>query len=329
MTDNIINNPNTPKGKPTSLMQPQPLADAHPFTSTLKRWRSGINVDCGPNWSWDVIEAAVARGPHPTATSPDAIALFKEDIAYQVKAGFSKVVLWEEVRRLRPPNLKVSPVAVVPQAGRRGRIILDLSFPVYQEVNGVATATQASVNSTTVITAPTTPVKEIGKVLPRMLQYMRDTPPGLHILFSKLDISDGFWRLIVQEADSYNFAYVLPQEASEPCRLVIPAAVQMGWVESPSLFCTVTESARDLTQHLVDDGIPLPPNEVEEMISIQKVPPRGCTKNPTKLLQVYVDDFCYAATQSEDGLHIPTIRRASIHGIHSFFPPTEITKHSP
>ncbi len=40
---------------------------------------------------------------------------------------------------------------------------------------------------------------------------MRDTPAGLHILMSKLDISDGFWRLIVQDADCYNFAYVLPQ----------------------------------------------------------------------------------------------------------------------
>jgi hypothetical protein len=36
--------------------------------------------------------------------------------------------------------------------------------------------------------------------------YMRDMPAGLHIFFMKLDISDGFWRLIVQEADSYNFA---------------------------------------------------------------------------------------------------------------------------
>ena len=34
-------------------------------------------------------------------------------------------------------------------------------------------------------------------MLPQLLHYMRDTPAGLHILFSKLDISDGFWRLIV------------------------------------------------------------------------------------------------------------------------------------
>ena len=69
---------------------------------------------------------------------------------------------------------------------------MDLSFPVYQDVNGVVTAVQASVNYTTLFTAPTIPVKEIGKVLPRLLHYMRDTPMGLHILFSKLVISDGF-----------------------------------------------------------------------------------------------------------------------------------------
>ena len=76
-----------PKGKkPTSLMQPQLLAEVHPFTPTLKKWRHGIEVDCGPDWSWEVIELAVADRPHPTASTPDAIALFDEDIAYQVKA---------------------------------------------------------------------------------------------------------------------------------------------------------------------------------------------------------------------------------------------------
>jgi hypothetical protein len=231
------------KGKPTSVMQPQPLAEVHPFTPTLKGWRHGIDVDSGLDWDWEVIEAAVARGPHPTTTTPNAIALFKEDIAYQVKVGFSLVMLWEDLQRLCPTNLKILPVAVVPQTGCLGCIILDLSFPVYQEVDRVVRATQESVNSTTVIKSPSIPVKEISKVLPHMLQYMRDTPEGLHILFSKLDISNGFWRLIVQESDSYNFADVLLQEASKPCWIVILAAVQMGWVESPSLFCMVTELA--------------------------------------------------------------------------------------
>ncbi len=187
---------------------------------------------------------------------------------------------------------------------------------------------QASVNDTMVLMAPSVPVKEIGKVLPRLLHYMQNTPAGLHILFSKLDISDGFWHLIVKELDSYNFAYVLPQDAGKPCRIVVPAEVQtMGWVESPSHFCTVTESVRDFTQHFVDNGVPLPQDPIEESMTIADVPLRGRTQAPTKLLQVYVDNFCYAATQLVDGAHIPTIWRAAIHGIHAVFPPTLVTKH--
>jgi hypothetical protein len=236
------------------------------------------------------------------------------------------VILWEDIKRLRPTNHKISPVVVVPQVERRGRIILDLSFPVYQEVNGVVTATQASVNGTTALQAPLKPVKEIGKVFPQLLHYMRDTPAGLHILFSKLDISDGFWPLIVQ-ADCFNFAYVCPQAKGEPCQIVVPAAVQMGWMESPSLFCTVTESTRDLTQHFVDNNIVLPLYPIEESMAIEDVPMRGRTRSPTKLLQVYVDDFCFATTQSDDVAHIPIIQRAVIHGIYAVFPPTVVAYH--
>jgi hypothetical protein len=156
---------------------------------------------------------------------------------------------------------------------------------------------------------------------------MRDTPTGLHILFCILDISDGFWQLVVHENNCFNFAYVLSQEAREPVRIVIPAAVQMGLVESTEFFCTVTESARDLTQHFVDHAGPLPQDPVEDLIQIVNVPLRACSDTPTKLLQVYVDNFCHAAMQSTDGMHIPTIRRAAIHGVHALFPPTSITNH--
>ncbi len=123
------------QGKTTSLMQPQPLSAVHPFTPTLNKWRHGIEVDCSPDWSWEVVEAAIAHGPHPTGTTPDSIALFKEDIAYQVKASFCKVMLWEDLNCLRPSNLKILPVAVVPQVSRGEQIILDLSFPVYHKMS--------------------------------------------------------------------------------------------------------------------------------------------------------------------------------------------------
>jgi hypothetical protein len=190
-------------------MQPQPLLVVHPFTPTLNKWRHGIEVDCGLDWSWEVVEAAIARGLHRTAATPDSIALFKEDIACQVRLLQGNAVGGPPTPT--PTQSQDLVGGMVPQSGRRGQIILDLSFPVYQDVNGGATAVQSSVNDTTKLSALDIPVKEIGKVLPRLLHYMQDTPAGLHILFSTLNISDGFWRLIVQEADSSNFAYSSPK----------------------------------------------------------------------------------------------------------------------
>jgi hypothetical protein len=187
--------------------------------------------------------------------------------------------------------------------------------------------TQESVNSTTVLTALSIPVKEIEKLLPQLPHYMRDTPQGLHILFCKLDISDSIWRLVIQDADCFNFGYILPQPAGEPLRQVIPAAVQMGWVEYLGFFCAVTESAQDLTQHCVDNDVPLPEDPVEDLMKKTEAPLRGCMDTPTKLLQVYVDDFCHVAAQSTDGTHIPTIHQAAIHRIHALFPPPSVSNH--
>jgi hypothetical protein len=120
------------KGTRRSLMQPQEGAQEHPFYPTLQQWgANGVPVNCGPDWEWHVIAQAVARGPHRSALDPENAATVKEDIQYQVDAGFSEIFTWEEVQKLRPKTLKVSPMAVVPQKDRRGRIILDLSFPVY------------------------------------------------------------------------------------------------------------------------------------------------------------------------------------------------------
>jgi hypothetical protein len=77
----------------------------------------------------------------------------------------------------------------------------------------------------------------------------------------------------------------------------------------------------------LDNAVALPHNPIENSMTIDPVPMRGQSRAPTKLLQEYVDDFCYTATQSVDNSHIPTIWQAAIHGIHSIFPPPPITNH--
>jgi hypothetical protein len=98
------------KGKPTTknklvrLLKLSALAImSHPFGAQLASWTTGVAVDCGAEWSQEAIDLAVARGPHPTAIAPDAIApdaiaLVHEDIDYQVKAGFTEVVYWDEIK---------------------------------------------------------------------------------------------------------------------------------------------------------------------------------------------------------------------------------------
>jgi hypothetical protein len=124
-----------------------------------------------------MIEAAIQQGPHKSALTPESIALIEEDVAYQVRAGYAQVVDWETLKENLPPKLKVSPLAVVPQANRRGRMILDLSFPVLRQEKSKQgrkrkreqEILQPLVNDTTVRMAQEAPVKELGNVLKRLL----------------------------------------------------------------------------------------------------------------------------------------------------------------
>jgi hypothetical protein len=107
---------NQAQGETTSLMQPQAHMDGHPFAPTLHEWSDvGYPVDCGPDWAWETIEAAVQRGPHKSAMDPENRETVGDGIAYQVKAGFCKIYSWKEIQRLKPRRLKISPMAVVPQ----------------------------------------------------------------------------------------------------------------------------------------------------------------------------------------------------------------------
>jgi len=52
-----------------------------------------------------------------------------------------------------------------------------------------------------------------------------------------------FWCPVVLEDDSWNFCYVLPcMNKDDPIEIVHPTCLQMGWSESPPLFCTASET---------------------------------------------------------------------------------------
>jgi hypothetical protein len=57
--------------------------------------------------------------------------------------------------------------------------------------------------------APAESMAELGNILPRLIYTVAtaDDAQG-PVLFSKLDIKDGYWRMVVLEEDEWNFAYV-------------------------------------------------------------------------------------------------------------------------
>jgi hypothetical protein len=259
------------------------------------------------------------------------MALIKEDVAYQVQVGYAQVVGWEWLKENLPPKLKVSPLAVVPQQHRQGRMILDLAFPVLRrEKQGKGRkrkrtpddTIQRSINDTTVRMAPEAPVKELGNVLKRLPQFMHEVPAEEEIHFAKVDLKDGYWRMIVEEISHYNLAYILPGPPDAPIQLVIPSALQMGWNESPAYFCAATETTRDISQAWIDQKTELPPHLMEPFTVPASNARCQTSKGPEwQMPAVYVDDFLVAAVENKAGTLLNQTARATLHAIHSVFPP--------
>jgi hypothetical protein len=150
---------------------------------------------------------------------------------------------------------------------------------------------------------------------------MQEVPAEEHIHFAKVDLADGYWRMIVEKSSRWNFAYVLPGPPGAPTHLVIPSALQMGWNESPAYFCAATETARDIAQAWIDQDTELPEHPMEPDTR-PALPPRRQTSGKAKyqMSAVYVDDFLQAAVEDREGQLLEKAGRATLHAIHSIFP---------
>ena len=227
-------------------MFPGKLAQQHPFGPTLRKYGTdGCPVDIQEDWTLEELDAAVAYGAHPSAETPEASAACRQEALEKVQQNLAKLVPWKRLRKLILAGLKrhtkVSPVAAIPHKSRLFRMILDLS------TKGQRKSNTHSVNElTNETTAPAHSMLQLGNVLGRFI-FMVATLPDHNgpILFCKLDIKDGFWRMVVPENDQEQFCYVLPPDPDNPnddIMIVVPAALQMGWTSSPAFFCSATET---------------------------------------------------------------------------------------
>ena len=185
-----------------SLMCPVDLArrvlPAKLFEVLQKHATAGVPTECGPPWPTAVIDQAMKTGPHTSATTEENVALIWDDIQYQERLGFVRIMTEVQLRAELPANWKMSRVAIVPQANRRGRIILNLSaeveMPEYRPKGKrrKVTPKHPSVNETTTPAADQSGAEALGSARPAILKFMFEANCNHEIDWQKVDLSDGF-----------------------------------------------------------------------------------------------------------------------------------------
>ena len=223
-----------------NFMCPTGPALNHPAATLLREWATlGCPTRTGRNWTKEEIWAAVERGPHQSATSPEALTHFTEEIKEKLDKKQAHLVAWDDIKDDPPAQLKISPIAAIPHKSKAFRSILDLSFRLRLKTGGVLVA----VNDTTIKSAPKEAINQLGECLTRIIHAFAETDNDAKIFMAKWDIKDGFWRMDCREGDEWNFAYVLPQPKEAPILIVVPTSLQRA---GSNHCCTSAQQRRQL-----------------------------------------------------------------------------------
>ena len=130
-----------------------------------------------------------------------------DEVMAKKEAGQCDTVVWDDIKHDPPPNLKVSPIAMIPHKSRLFRAILDLSNRIRRAMDGYI----PSVNEASEKTAPKGACDQLGHALMRLIHAFAEADEDMKIFLAKWDIKDGFWRLDCEEGEQWNFCYVLQQ----------------------------------------------------------------------------------------------------------------------
>ena len=216
-------------------------------------------------WPQHILDARVNRGSHESCT--EYLDFLREELLDFTRKGFWLVLPYKTVLALQKLGhllgLRVSPMGVVPQRNRRPRIIVDLTF--------------YDINADTINLAPKESM-QFGRTLERILYLIRHSNPRYGpVYLSKVDLSDGFYRISLNDSAIAKLAVALPQFPGEEQLLALPLVLPMGWSESPPYFCAATETVADLANNWPAHITP-PPHPLE-LVS-QTPPPDAAVPGP-------------------------------------------------
>ena len=267
----------------------------HPAAHLLSRFqKSGTPalISSEP-WSPTRIAAALKRGPHKS--SKNGIEFLRDEYADMMNKQQWTVLPAALVQHLF--GLRLSPIGLVPQRNRRDRMISDYSY--------------FGVNSETLGVAPLDAM-QFGRTLQRLLERIhRANCQYGPVYMSKIDLSDGFYRLWLRPEDTLRLAVLFPSREGEPPLVGIPLTNPMGWVSSPPNFCACTETVADLANDalanplevakarlvphrldVISESLPAPLAPSVHPVDLPQVAPSVPLRKPLRYWDIYVDDFC-------------------------------------
>jgi hypothetical protein len=109
---------------------------------------------------------------------------------------------------------------------------------------------------------------QFGRALWRILSTVHHADPRLGpVFFSKVDITDGFYRILVNIKKVPKLGVVVLTEAGEPQVIAFPMVLQMSWTQSTLLFTATTETVADLANQEIQASAPAGPNCVDSLNS--------------------------------------------------------------
>jgi hypothetical protein len=226
---------------------------------------------------------------------------------------------WDKIKHDPPHQLKVSPVAAIPHKLCTFCSKLDLSFKLRFAPGKVI----ASVNDKRDKWAPRGAINQLGYLLKHIIHAFAEANNDAEILMAKWDIQDGFWRLNCQQGEECDFGYALLQEEDKPMKLVVPASLQMGWVELPLYFCAALKTMHDVAIDYIETLIDLLLPHKFDRWAIENrgnVATLGSNKGLIYFVEVYVDDFIAVIIPTSQEL-VTHVAPGVMHRIHDVFPP--------
>ena len=224
------------------------------------------------------------------------------------KAGLTEVVFWDEIKDKLPPNFKVLPVAVTPRTAscsdppdRTSRenhpgLIISTLPPSNEASRFEMTACgrshgRISQQKATAKLAPQGLVQEIGQVLPRLFHFMATTPKDHEMrLSNEVDLSDGFWCLIVEPSQECTFCHIMPNPPGGRVWIAMPSALQVEWAENPAC-----RDGPGRNRVLLGEKVELPAHPFEMLMESADAP-----KEEHRSIGLHVDDCMLRLVESDD-----------------------------